>query len=467
MPSGGAPLERRLVDDPADRVGCACRDDPVVTGAERLAGGVERDDETVLEHHLRRRARRHGDGPSGGGEVEIDEHGAACILDLAGLVPAPHAQMASGCRSRREPQIDRQRGAGERHRASRLIDFDAAELSRPAVELAVIVGDLDPVVVAEAQDVVPAERGGPHPDATGEHLEHRGDDRAVVARPDEGGGARRAAVMHLDAIGLVLGPAEPAGRRQRARVVVVVDLDRPDGEPGARRRDGIAPSWDVGIRCGARHPGVDAVQPHLPDRLRASGGVDAHRGLDEIRGLDVGDLTLPDVEVGEVGAASRQRGGLRPVGLRVVGDVGGSAQLRQQRVELERLAAVVLGEDAVHVHAPAPDGEGPAAESHLEGVGRRPRNDRNARDPRLRPFAREVDRSRGQPPLQDLHQLVPVGVEQQATLLHDHAGVIAARVEPHPAQVSTHRFVPCPVVCVLVMSVASRRREPAGREAQP
>ena len=70
--------------------------------------------------------------------------------------------------------------------------------------------------------------------------------------------------------------------------------------------------------------------------------------------------------------------------------------------------------------------------------------------PGFGPFAREVGGSGREPPLQDLHELVPVRVQQQATLLQNDSGVIAARIEPHPAQVCTHRFVPCPTSMVKI-----------------
>ena len=90
-------------------------------------------------------------------------------------------------------------------------------------------------------------------------------------------------------------------------------------------------------------------------------------------------------------------------------------------------------------------------------------------DAGLRTLAREVGGARGEAPLQDLHQLVPVGVEQQATLLQDDARVVAARVEPHPAQVCTHRFIPCPVMSTVSCPFRSlvTSREEAGLEAEP
>ena len=92
-------------------------------------------------------------------------------------------------------------------------------------ELVVVVEDLDPVVRRDAQHVVLADGREPE-HRRRDHLDDRDRDRAVVARPLERRRARRAAVVDLDAVRLVLEAAVAAVGRQLARIVVVRDVDR-------------------------------------------------------------------------------------------------------------------------------------------------------------------------------------------------------------------------------------------------
>jgi hypothetical protein len=154
------------------------------------------------------------------------------------------------------------------------------------------------------------------------------------------------------------------------------------------------------------------VQLDLPDRLRPGRGVDGDGGVDEVGLLDVGDLAPPHVEVGQEGPAGGECRRGRPVRLVGVRRVLRPARLGQQRVELQRPGAVVLGHQAVDVHPAAADCQRAGREGDLEGVRRRTRDDRDVRGTGGQPGTVEVGSLGPQPPVQQVHQLVPVGVEQ-------------------------------------------------------
>ena len=359
--------ERRRVVEPVEvGVGGAGGEDPVVAPAEPAAGRGqrERDGDAVLDRDLRRVRGRDG--------------------DEAVRVPAAHAQMPRRRLVRVGGlEIGGQR-ARERDRPLGVVDRHLAHLPGLAVELAAVVEDLDPVVVRDAQHVVPANRGEPQ-HRRGHHLHHRHRDGGVLPRPLESGrAARLAALVDLDAVGLVLEPAVAALRRQLAWIVRGRDVDLVGGQPPVGRPDDVQPAGNVVVVCVAGGAWRDGVQPHLPGGLPARRRVDADGDLDEIRGLQVRELALPYVEVSEERAGGRDRVRSRPVRLREVGGVDRPRPLGEQRVEAVHLDAMVLGEEPVDVHAAAADGERAAGGGDLERVRRLARHPRHARRGRSR-----------------------------------------------------------------------------------
>ena len=231
---------------------------------------------------LRRRARRHGDQAAGAGRVEVVELVAGAVLDRARLIPAAHAKVASGRVVRvRRPEVVRDR-AGEGDRPLRVVDRHLAQHARLLVQLIVVVEDLDPVARRDAQHVVLADgREAQH--GRRDHLDDGDRDRAVVARPLERRGARRAAVVDLDAVRLVLEAAVAALGRQLARIVVGARRRSFRSSAGPRTaRSCRATSESRRRRLAGRVAGV-RQQAHLPHGLRARGRVDADRDLHEVR----------------------------------------------------------------------------------------------------------------------------------------------------------------------------------------
>ena len=133
------------------------RHDPVIAGAERPACRREPHDQPVLEHDAVGRDGWHRDGAGRGGLVEVDHGAAGRVLDHADLVPAANAEVTLFGLVDRELQVGGQRRARERDRALRVVDLDAAQFAGLSAQLAVVVDDLDPVAVVEAEHVVLAE----------------------------------------------------------------------------------------------------------------------------------------------------------------------------------------------------------------------------------------------------------------------------------------------------------------------
>ncbi len=193
-----------------------------------------------------------------------------------------------------------------------------------------------------------------------------------------------------------------------------------------------------------------AQHAHLPHRLRARGGVHAHRGLHQFRILQMGDVALPHVEVDQMRAVAELRpvediGGRRlvrvverQVGLREERDRRGALQLRQAHVPAGGGRAVVLHLQAVDVHAAATDGEVAIARGDREAVGGRRRHHGAAGL-----GGTEGVHRRGLQAARDLRdRFVPVRVELHATLLHQHPGVVLAGIETQAAEVNAHRGFP-------------------------
>ena len=129
------------------------------------------------------------------------------------------------------------------------------------------------------------------------------------------------------------------------------------------------------------------------------------------------------------GGERRAVGGAREVRLVRVGDRRGPVLLGESRVVDVRLGSVVLGQQAVDVHAAEPDREAAAAHLDEEAVGRLARDDRRADD---------VHCLRAQAPVDERDELVPVGVDLHAPLLHQDPGVVAPGVEGHACVVGAH-----------------------------
>jgi hypothetical protein len=137
----------------------------------------------------------------------------------------------------------------------------------------------------------------------------------------------------------------------------------------------------------------------------------------------VRDLALPDVDVHQVRAVRvRQLRRVRQIRLREIVDRRGSLELREVRVPRVRRRAVVLCEQPVDVDASGRDLQCTADGLDQEAVRRRlARHDGLA----VRVERTDLDAA---PELRD--PLVPIGVELDASLLHDDAEEVLPRLEP-------------------------------------
>jgi hypothetical protein len=105
---------------------------------------------------------------------------------------------------------------------------------------------------------------------------------------------------------------------------------------------------------------------------------------------------------------------------------------------------VIFCEQAVDVHAAGADGELAADEADEEGVGR---------GRRVGGAAEYVERS-GLNAARELGEpIVPVGVELDASLFHDDAGVVLEGIEGKTACVEAHCTASCLMSCVAVRAV--------------
>ena len=219
--------------------------------------------------------------------------------------------------------------------------------------------------------------------------------------------------MDFDPIEAVLQPAIPRDGRQNAGVVGRRRSNRLGGEPSG------------GGRLAHRHAAGGAVAAfdlQLPDRLQAGRGVDAaQRDVEQGGILDIGDLALPDVEVGD-GVTAGQRRRSRIEGLVEVGGGVLGEGLDQQAVDVE-----AAGLDR-QIERRA--GDQPQQEGVRRGQIRRAHR------------AEIVERQEADAPAQDVDFLVPVRIELGTPLLHQHARVALAPVEAEPCVVAGHGVLP-------------------------
>ena len=105
-------------------------------------------------------------------------------------------------------------------------------------------------------------------------------------------------------------------------------------------------------------------------------------------------------------------------------------ELADDRVVGERMGAVVLGQQPVDVRAAAADGQRPAGGGDQERVGRLARDDAAPED---------VHDLGAQAAVEQLDELVEVGIERDPALLHEHARVVGLRCERPARVVAGHR----------------------------
>jgi hypothetical protein len=95
----------------------------------------------------------------------------------------------------------------------------SSQFARQILQFTRIVGDLDPVAVREAQNLISADALDLDLFRACECGDSRGD-RGIVSRPFERRSARSAALVDLDAVELILQTTIPAGRFGSARVLI-------------------------------------------------------------------------------------------------------------------------------------------------------------------------------------------------------------------------------------------------------
>ncbi len=164
---------------------------------------------------------------------------------------------------------------------------------------------------------------------------------------------------------------------------------------------------------------IKRVDLDLPHDLRPRGRVGAaERHLAYRFILQGGNVTLPDVQVGQV--SSFLKGvilGKREVGLSAIGE----------------LLGLVLTEDSFDVVASGTNAE-------ISGARRR--------DPESKPVDRtpirsdQVRRQEASPVKVDVGLLVPIRVQLDAALLHEHAAVVPGRVEGETTEIAFHQSLP-------------------------
>ena len=396
------------------------------------------------------------------------------------LVPAPHARVPGhleGVRVRWKWRLDLDRALAG-------VDVvHAHERAGAALELRLVVENLDPVVLGEAKHVVIAQAAEPDP-VGGRVVEarHRERDGAVVARPLERGvAAHIAAVVDLDPVEAVLEGCVAAAGRHEAEILGV-------GTGSGARAETAAPS--------RRDQRVDVLaarlargDPHLAHRLDARCGVGAQQGLlADLRVLDRRHVALPDVEVDEVGAVGHGRGRVRQLGLGHVGERAPCGRVLVHRAELrwrrrerdarfldvrdpEQLRGLAGGIQlqpvALHDRSAVEDGgrqldlvrrreaddrqplrleltEQPAdvdaavREAEVGSAGVQRLDGEAAAVLRSPAHADDVPRLGAFEVLGDLLELVPVGIELHAALLEPHGGEPLARPEREAGVVGFH-----------------------------
>ena len=397
--------------------------------------------------------------------VEVGPFAVVGEADDARLVPADQAAAAGGrgvVADARGNEVGVRRVGVDRGLELDLAglgvdDGDPEHLAGAVGELAAVVGELDPVALLDAQVVVAADAADGDRGRAAEGLD-RGDDRGVLAGELEAGvGLGVADNVDLDAVELVLDAGIVVGRGDEAGVLGVLDVDRRGGEPGGRGGDELGPAGELRLGRGAGGVVADVgEQPHLPDGLPARGGIDAAEGgLEQVGIFRRRHLALPGDDIGQVNRVlAGQRVGRRPVRLRVVAHevaglgrdhlvehtLGAGVALAgavEDRVGKRRLRAgevgrsVALDQHAVEIHPPAADLDAGACDADLEAVLGLARHDGAADG---------VDGAGADAALEDLDQLVPVGVEDRAALLQEDRREIAQGVEAVSAMVAAHRF---------------------------
>ncbi len=293
-----------------------------------------------------------------------------------------------------------------------------------------VVGQFDPLVGRQPQHrVAPRAADGELVGVEVVLPRPADDDRRVLARPLDPDARRRHDAMHLDAIELILQPAEARfGRHDTRALARIVRFGLRFEQPAAGRRQRIP--------CRALRRTVEgdariahAQQLNLRHHLRARRRVrPAQRHLADRRILQRGDVALPHVEIGEIGAGGQRSVRRQPGDLR-------QCRHRQVRLRRDRGRRLLLRQDAVHVVAAFGHAERGAIGGHVE-AGQR--------------IARRVDalRATAQPDhilprrahvvLRDGNLFVPVGVQRHAPLLVQDAAVMFAAVEGQPGKIALH-----------------------------
>ena len=312
--------------------------------------------------------------------------------------------------------------------------------------------------------------------------------RAVVARPLEGR-ARAVGAVDLDAVEPVLEAVVAAARGNHAGLVARGRRRRHRRQPRPARSGREA--CDVAA-VGGRDPLLHTHLPHRAGSCRRVGA--AERRLEQVGILGRRHLVFPHVQVDEVGAGAARRAqrGLGQVGLRqerrrrpqawargpvegahvgverhdqgrlvgardlvelgrdAVGRELGPAARRETRVVVgpafqldllrarercdRKLRCLQLAEDAVDVET--------AGREREVGLVRRRRDSEAARGLRRSGRADRVGRLGAVQVRLDVGLFVPVGVELDAALLHEDAGVALPGPEREPRVVARHRLPP-------------------------
>src|SRR5262249_20439722 len=123
-----------------------------------------------------------------------------------------------------------------------------------------------------------------------------GNDRAVVARPLESRRADGAFPVNLYPVKLVFEAAEARAGRHQARIGCGGGGLSPGAEPGGAGGEQRIPGGDVGEAGERVRGGPHVEQLYLPDGLGPGSGVRPAQGaLAELRGVERGQVALPDV----------------------------------------------------------------------------------------------------------------------------------------------------------------------------
>src|ERR1051326_567598 len=164
--------------------------------------------------------------------------------------------------------------------------------------------------------------------------------------------------MNFHAIEMIFQSAITTARWDYAWIIHTCHTDCVRTETSVRWRNQIVPGLYRRVACDVRADVGERA--YLPYRLQSRRRVHAHCFFDKVVALEIGDLTLPDIQVHQTwsvfGRERRSCGRIRKVRLLTVRDGQRAALLAKHGIEFQRSFTVIFCKQAVQVNSSTSNG---------------------------------------------------------------------------------------------------------------